>query len=91
MSSFHGLVEVLQAIAVPVDVEDMGFVEEPVKDRRRGFSRRLTSPRGRRYSSALVRRVNSEARAGIRRAGEKGKTNENDKIYFSIIYSFSIF
>jgi hypothetical protein len=36
VSSFHGLVEVLQPIAVPVDVEDMGLVEEPVKDCRRG-------------------------------------------------------
>ena len=36
MGSFHGLVEVLQPIAVPVDVEDMGLMEQPVKDRRRG-------------------------------------------------------
>ena len=28
MSSFHGLVEVLQPIAVPVDVEDMGLIKE---------------------------------------------------------------
>ncbi len=32
MDAFHGLVEVLQPIAVPVDIEDMGFVEEPVED-----------------------------------------------------------
>ena len=45
MSSFHGLVEVLQPIAVPVDVEDMSLMEEPIKDRRRGQTARRSEPR----------------------------------------------
>ena len=32
MDAFHGLVEVLQPIVVPVDIEERGFVEEPVED-----------------------------------------------------------
>jgi hypothetical protein len=34
VSSFYDLVEVLQPIAVPVDVEHMEFVEDPVGDGR---------------------------------------------------------
>ena len=36
------------------------------------FSRRLTLPPGRNYSSAMVRRGDSPPRAGIRRVAEKG-------------------
>ena len=41
---------------------------------RRRFSRLLTLPPGRRYSSAMDRRVNSAPRAGIRHVAEKGNS-----------------
>jgi len=58
---------------------------------RRRFPGLLTVPRGQRYTSGKVGRVDSLSGAGIRRVTEKGKSLEN-KNYVSIsCYFFDLY